>query len=124
MTKVYRSISESIRKNLTHQELWQAEDKGLICNWEVGREIAIKQPEIKKAVMRMELPILGWKGGTDKKLKDNNKFGSLQYLAQLQGIKGVDLDIDTEAEVTLKCAKFGTEITYTSNLKLLHGTDQ
>lgn len=66
MTRIYRSFSEPDRKNLTWEETWRREDKGLIKNYEVGRALAIKEPELAEKAKRGELPVLGYKGGVEK----------------------------------------------------------
>lgn len=69
MTKIYRSFSEPDRVNLSWEETWRQEDKGLIKNYEVGRALAKKEPELAEKAKRGELPVLGYKGGVDKTLK-------------------------------------------------------
>jgi len=44
MTKIYRSFSEPDRENLSWEETWRREDKGLIKNYEVCRALAKKEP--------------------------------------------------------------------------------
>ena len=67
----------------------------------------------KEKVENNELPVLGRKGGVDKTLQKKEKFGSLNYLAQWQGLRGEDLDINLSEEVTMQCSKTGMMITYT-----------
>jgi hypothetical protein len=90
---------------------------GLITCWEVGRELGQKEPALVKRAMNGELPILGWKGGVEKKIKKKKKFGTLYYLAQLQGLRGEDLDIDLSEERELLCSKTGIRVIYTSDPK-------
>ena len=111
--RVFRSISENIRVNPSFDERWNGEDKGLITCWEVGRNKRKSGHILVEKVENNELPALGWKGGVDKKLKKNQKFGSLNYLAQWQGLRGEDLDISLSDEVTMHCSKSGMIITYT-----------
>jgi len=101
--RVFRSISENIRVTPSYDERWNGDDKGLVTCWEVGR----KKRESE------HLPVLGWKGGVDKTLQKKEKFGSLNYLAQWQGLRGEDLDILLSEEVTMRCSKTGMIITYT-----------
>lgn len=115
--KIYRSILEPIRSDLTYDERWNADDKGLITCWEVGRSKRDRNSELVRRVENDELPILEWKGGVDKALKNNEKYGSYNYLAQWQGIRGEDLNIDLSAETTLKCSNAATVITYTADSK-------
>lgn len=62
------------------------------------------------------MPILAWKGGVDKKLVNPHKFGSLNYLAQWQGIGGQDLDVSLTEEVVLECALTGMKVTFTPDI--------
>ena len=69
-------------------------------------------PELAKKAENGELPRLGWKGGVDVKINDK-KYGSIYYLAQWQGLRGNDLDIDASAEYTLTCSRTGSKVTFT-----------
>ena len=112
---VSRSVDEPLREGLSWEEIWQGDDRGLIKCWENGRTIrASTLPEklaLTKSIEAGELPELDWVGGLAKKLKCK-KFGSLEYLATLQGIKGEPLDIYTDSEVPLTCTKTGTTVVY------------
>ncbi|HFX1506476.1 TPA: hypothetical protein ACV474_005755 [Pseudomonas aeruginosa] len=112
-TRVYRDLDEPLRTGLSHSELWQSYDKGLIISWEVGRALAEANPEIAEQCLQGELPVLGWKGGCSRRLLKIEKFGSLLYLAQWQGIRGESLDIDQELETTITCSKTGMIVTFT-----------
>jgi len=101
MTKIInRSFKEPKRENITWNERWKGNDKGLIMCWEVGREMKQKKPELAKLTLNNELPVLGWKGGVNKKIT-KEKFGSLNYLAQWQALRGEDLNIDLSKEYIL-----------------------
>ena len=113
--KVFRSISESTRTGLSWEEKWRGPDKGLITCWEVGRELQKRKPELAEKARSYELPVLGWKGGVEKQLKMNRKYGSLYYLAQWQGLRDEDLDIDTFEEVELQCSATGMTTVFTSD---------
>ena len=65
--------------------------------------------------MKGELPPLGWKGGVERKLKAREKIGTLMYLAQWQGLRGEDLDIDTEAEPQHVCTRTGMRVIFTGD---------
>jgi hypothetical protein len=112
-TTVHRPITAPIRPNLSWFETWQGADKGLIRCWEIGRERALKSPEIAERCHAGELPVLGWKGGVDRQLKKLEKFGALNYLAQWQGLRGEDLMIDSSQEYTLTCSRTGMVVTFT-----------
>jgi hypothetical protein len=110
---VQRKITETLRTDLDHLELWSASDKGLIKCWEVGRKRAEAEPELAAQCQNGELPVLGWKGGVSRQLLKLEKFGSLKYLAQWQGLRGEDLNIDLTAEKELTCTKTTMIVTFT-----------
>lgn len=119
MTRIYRSFSEPDRKNLTWEETWRREDKGLIKNYEVGRALAIKEPELAEKAKRGELPVLGYKGGVEKALKKKEKIGALNYIAKWQALRGEDLNIDMDEELVLTCSKTKVRVTFTMDLEKL-----
>lgn len=112
---IFRSIKKPIREGLTWDERWREPDNGLINCWEVGRELAKREPELAEKAQRGELPVLGWKGGVEKKLK-GKKFGTLNYLAEWQGLRGEDLNIDPSEEVELVCSRTGMKVIYTPHV--------
>ncbi|CAH0265290.1 hypothetical protein E3Z27_19145 [Pseudomonas mediterranea] len=113
MTYVKRTIDTPPRTGLTREDLWEGQDKGLIKCWEIGRDRATKFPELAQRCLAGELPVLGWKGGVNRSLKKNEKFGCLKYLAQWQGLRGEDLDIDLSQERTLTCTSTKMIVTFT-----------
>lgn len=117
--KIYWKFTKPKRENLTWDETWLQQDKGLIKNYEVARERAIKEPELADKAKRGELPSLGYKGGSDKQLKQKHKFGSLNYLAQWQALRGEDLNINIKNEIVKVCSKTGLEVTFTKDLEKL-----
>jgi len=119
MAKIYRSFLEPIRENLSWEETWKQEDKGLIKNYEVGKTLALKQPELAEKAKRGELPALGYMGGTDIHLVNPKKLGSLNYLAQWQALRGEDLNIDTDNELVLVCSKTNVEVFFTWDMEKL-----
>ncbi len=110
---IYRSIREPIREHLTFAERWRGPDKGLITCWEVGRKLSESEPGLAERAKKGELPVLGWKGGVTKKIA--NKIGTFQYLAQWQGLRGEDLDIDLSKECILICSKTETKVNFINN---------
>lgn len=112
-TIVHRPIHVAPRPTLTWTDTWQGPDNGLIRCWEIGRERALKHPEVAQRCLAGELPVLGWKGGVERPLKKREKYGSLKYLAQWQGLRGEDLQIDTSTELTLNCTRTGMLVTFT-----------
>ena len=107
---IKRSHAEPVRSKLSWHETWEGPDSGLIKNWEIGRKLAIQNPDLAAQTRAGELPPLNWKGGSDRTLVKREKFGSLRYLAQWQGLRGEDLSIDMDAEVTFKCPNTQTHI--------------
>ncbi|WP_312151443.1 hypothetical protein [Pseudomonas sp.] len=110
---IRRNITAPLRTGLSHQEIWSSSDQGLIMCWEVGRKRAKENPELAAQCQAGELPVLGWKGGVSRQLLKSEKFGSLKYLAQWQGLRGEDLDVDLTAEKTLICTKTEMTVTFT-----------
>lgn len=114
--RIYRSINEPIvRDGASFNDRWKGEDAGLITCWESGRQKRESNPSLMKHVENGELPVLEWKGGVKKKLKGDIKYGTLYYLAQWQGLRGEDLDIDSSEEKELTCAKTKQKVIYTAD---------
>ncbi|MEB0048650.1 MULTISPECIES: hypothetical protein [unclassified Pseudomonas] len=111
--RIHRSIDAPFRSGLNRDELWESHDKGLIKCWEIGRHRAGRFPTLAQQCLAGELPVLGWKGGVSRSLKKLEKFGSLKYLAQWQGLRGEDLDIDLGEEQALTCSRTHMVVTYT-----------
>ena len=114
---IQRAHSEPARSNLNWYETWQGPDSGLIKTWEVGRKLAIQNPGLAERTRAGELPPLNWKGGSDRTLVKREKFGSLRYLAQWQGLRGEDLSIALDSEVTIKCVKTQMIVTFTPDIR-------
>lgn len=114
---VHRLFSEPKRQNLTWAERWKGPDRGLINCWEIGRELATKEPQIAVRAKEGELPVSAWKGGVEKTLKKKSKFGTLFYLAEWQGLRGEDLRVDLNKEVEITCARTGVTVVFTNDSK-------
>ena len=114
---IQRSHAEPARSRLSWHDTWQGPDSGLIKNWEIGRKLAIHNPDLASRTRAGELPPLNWKGGSDRTLVKREKFGSLRYLAQWQGLRGEDLSISLDSEVTIKCAKTQMIVTFTPDIR-------
>lgn len=78
--------------------------------------MSTEQPELAIKAKNGELPILVWKGGVAKKLRNEKeqKLGTWKYLATWQGLRGEDLDISIEDEKTLTCTKTGQAVLFSS----------
>ncbi len=111
--RIQRKADSKPIKFESWDQRWRSPDKGLICAWENGRALRAQEPETAQRALQGELPILGWKGGVDKEIKKKHRYGTLRYLATWRGLRGEDLDIDLDAEVTLTCAKTGMIVTFT-----------
>ena len=98
-------------------ERWKGKDRGLISCWETGRLKSKSDPELAKKAENGELPVLGWKGGTNQKLRKNFKYGTLFYLAKWQGLRGDDLDIHLDKEVELICSKTEMKVIFTPDFE-------
>ena len=114
--RIYRSYTEPIRTGLTWEERWKGDDRGLIGCWELGRELREKEPKLAKRAENGELPVLVWKGGIEKRLKIAEKYGTFNYLAEWQGLRGEDLNIDLSKELEIICSKTGMKIIYTGDV--------
>jgi hypothetical protein len=112
---ILRSCQEPIRIGLSFEERWRGPDKGLITCWEVGRDMSKKEPELAERARKGELPVIGWKGGVDKKIKKKEKYGTYKYLALWQGLRGDDLNIDLTEEIEIVCSRTGMKVVYTDD---------
>lgn len=114
--RIYRSYKEPKREDLSWEDRWRGDDKGLIICWEIGREMRKNEPELARLAEKGELPALGWKGGVEKAIQKTEKFGTLNYLAQWQGLRGEDLNIDLLEEPEVVCAKTGIKVIFTADI--------
>ncbi len=116
--RVYSPIQEPIRQDPSFAERWRGPDGGLITCWEVGRRLRERDPGLARRAENGELPSLDWKGGIATKPEEKHpakRYGTLQYLAEWQGLRGEDLDIDPSQEYSLRCAKYGVTVVFTSD---------
>lgn len=111
--RIQCSIDAPVRSGLNRDQIWEGDDKGLIKCWELGRERAARFPDLAQKCIAGELPVLGWKGGVSRSLKKLEKFGSLKYLAQWQGLRGENLDIDPSLEQVMTCSRTRMVVTFT-----------
>lgn len=75
-----------------------------------------KEPELTRRAEGGELPPMGWKGGVDHNIKKRKKYGTHFYLAQWQGIRGDDLDIELSSEPEVICSRTGMKVIFTGDL--------
>jgi hypothetical protein len=114
---IHRSIEEPIRENPSWEDQWTGPDKGLVTAWEAGRKLAEKEHELSIRAKNGELPAADWKGGIGKKVKKKEQYGSPKYLAEWQGLRGENLDIDLTEEVTLRCSRTGMTVIFTDDIR-------
>lgn len=112
-----RPFESPTREEMSWEETWVGTDQGLIKCWERGREMRIEKPHLAKRADRGELVTLAWKGGVDKKLKAGWKYGTLYYLAMLQGLRGENLQIDTDQDIERVCTRTGMRVIYTGDFE-------
>lgn len=74
-----------------------------------------EEPEKARDAEKGELPVLAWKGGVEKALQKDEKHGTLYYLAQWQGLRGEDLDLDWTEEQEIVCSKTEMKVIFTSD---------
>ena len=114
---ITRKFGEPKREDISLSERWKGDDGGLVSCWETGRESGIKDPSLVLKARDGELPVLIWTGGIDDNIhpdgKLNAKYGTLHYLAQLQGLQGRDLDIRPSQDIPLMCARTGWLVVFT-----------
>ena len=115
--RVCRSITEPIRVGNNWDERWGSIHLGLITSWERGREMSTESPAIAEAARNGQLIILPWKGGVEKKIKKTEKFGTLNYLAMWQGLRGENLDIDINTDKAITCSVTNMIVTFTNDIK-------
>lgn len=121
--RVSRSILEPIHDEQDYEKRINGDDKGLINAWQVGRKLAARDPDMAARAKNGELPVLGVKGGVERKIKAD-KVGSLWYLAQWQGLRGEGLDIDIDEEIEMVCSRTGVRVLYTSDTNKLFGSKE
>jgi hypothetical protein len=110
--KIHLSIDTPIREFVDMDHRWRSSDKGLIWCWEHGRLVGQEDHDLATRAKSGELMVLSWKGGVPPGFKSEKKQGTLNYLAQWQGIAGKDLNIDTDATVELECSATGVKVVF------------
>lgn len=122
---IHRSISEPIRNDADLERRWSGPDRGLIWCWESGRMLSRGGSDVADSARRGELPPLVWSGGVAGGPKNAarattsrkpDKYGSLNYLAMWQGLRGDDLVIDRSQEPQITCSRTGRTVAFTDDL--------
>ena len=115
-TRLQRRMSLPIREGLDWDQRWRGADRGLIFCWERGRQKRVEDTELADRATKGELVTLAWKGGVDRKVKNEQKVGTLRYLATWQGLRGEDLDIQVDEEITITCAVTGQPVVFQASV--------
>ena len=113
--KVYRSIAEPIRQEPSWDQRWGTVALGLITSWERGQEKSVEDPELAAQARSGQLVPLAWKGGVEKAILKKSKYVVFNYLAMWQGLRGDDLDIDPDEEISLTCTVTMMVVVFTSD---------
>jgi len=124
---IYRSIEKQIRKSLSYEDRWNSTEKGLITAWEAGRKLrtAKSHKELVDFLKKGALPKLEFRGGhkmppykNDEPPKYKFKYGHYNYLAQMQGMLGQDLNINIQdsEEQELVCKLSGKKTVFTFDI--------
>ena len=112
---VRKSISEPIDIPSYWNDRWGDLPSGLVTSWSRGRELVKEQPELAEGAREGKLIPLPWKGGVEKKILKETKYGSLFYLAMWQGLRGEDLNIDLDSQPSLTCSSTGMTVLFTND---------
>lgn len=117
------TIDTPLREDITREEKWFHDDQGLIFCWENGRRMAAENDTLRQKALSGELVYTGLKGGIDPAVnpKDKKRYGSYHYLAELQGLLGEDLDVDTEVITDRTCTRTNVTVEFTYDIKMLIG---
>ncbi|MDO8777065.1 MAG: hypothetical protein Q7K57_51825 [Burkholderiaceae bacterium] len=122
--KIRQSIASPPTPSEDWHERWEGSDQGLVCSWLHGIEKAQENPELATKAKAGELPVLAWRGGVEKPIKSKTKTGAMTYLATWQGLRGEDLDIDPDIEVSITCSRTGVPVLFTNQIhKLLQNEE-
>ena len=121
---VYQSISNPPTSSDVWHERWEGSDQGLICSWMRGIEKGQENPDLAAKAKAGELPVLAWKGGLEKSIKTKTKVGAMAYLATWQGLRGEDLNIDLDIEVSITCSRTGVPVLFTNQIHKLLQTEE
>ncbi|KQW24694.1 hypothetical protein ASC83_11095 [Acidovorax sp. Root402] len=94
-------------------------DKGLINAWITGLAKSVDSPELAAKATAGELPVLPFRGGVEAAIKTKTKVGHLLYVAMWQGLRGEDLQVDTDIELSMTCTRTGVPVLYTMDFEKL-----
>lgn len=112
---VSKSITEPIDIDHDWESRWGSLTAGIVTSWNRGRELVKQQPDLAEAARAGRLIPLVWKGGVEKKILKETKYGSMFYLAMWQGLREEDLNIDLDSESSLTCSFTGMTVFFTKD---------
>jgi hypothetical protein len=122
--RIHHTITNPPTPSEDWHERWEGPDQGLICSWLRGIAKSKEEPALAAKARAGELPVLAWRGGLEKAIKTKTKIGAMAYVATWQGLRGEDLDVDTETDVHITCSRTGVTVLFTQQLqKLLQADD-
>lgn len=121
--KITAQISAPPTVGPSWEERWEGPDNGLVLCWLTGIDKARREPALAEKALAGELPVLSWKGGTERPLKVKQKIGALNYLATWQGLRGEDLNIEQGKDVRMTCTRTGVSFVYTDDINRLGKAD-
>lgn len=122
--QIHEAISSPPTPSEKWHDRWEGPDQGLICSWLRGIEKSQENPDLAAKAKAGELPVLAWKGGLEKTIKAKTKVGSMAYLATWQGLRGEDLNIDPDVEVSITCSRTGVPVLFTNQIHRLLQTEE
>lgn len=117
--RIHHLISDPPQLPRSWHARWEGADNGLIACWLRGIEKAREAPDLAARARAGELPVLAWRGGVERAIKAGTKLGALEYLAMWQGLRGENLDIDTDWPPSIRCARTGVLVTFTDDWQAL-----
>lgn len=106
-----------------YYERIEGPDRGLINAWVTGLEKRATWSETATRAAAGELPVLPFRGGVEKRIKRTDKVGSLLYIAMWQGLRGENLHLDTDAEISMTCSRTGVPVLFTMDYNKLRAED-
>lgn len=106
-----------------YYERIEGPDQGLINAWVAGLDKRSSWVETAEKALAGELPVLPFRGGVEKRIKRTDKVGSLLYVAMWQGLRGEDLHLDTDTEISMTCARTGVPVLFTMDYNKLRAED-
>jgi hypothetical protein len=83
---VLHRIDNPPREPDSFEDRWSTTEKALVVCWLRGIRLATEQPALAARAQAGELPLLWWKGGTDKPLKTKAQVWVFELSRDLAGV--------------------------------------